>query len=239
MREKNVLVIGGLVVLLTLLPFGYLFHINPRFPGSFPGSLIGIAGAVLMLVPLAYLIIKRVPSLRSWVTRHVSMQTLLAIHIYAGVLGPILGLVHSAHKFESPLGVSLTGMMLIVVVSGYIGRYLLAQLVRATRGRRSELADLQIALSRTPADPPVRWRRWVLNWTRLFTAKAAIPSPPLPSRHELAQAIADVEFAVRAEVVVQRLFGQWLKLHILIAMILYLLLALHVWSGLYYGLRWL
>ena len=52
MREKNALVIGGLVVLLTLLPFGYLFHVNPRFPGSLPGSLIGIVGAALMLVPL-------------------------------------------------------------------------------------------------------------------------------------------------------------------------------------------
>jgi hypothetical protein len=29
------------------------------------------------------------------------------VHIYAGVLGPILGVLHSGHRFESPLGIAL------------------------------------------------------------------------------------------------------------------------------------
>jgi hypothetical protein len=240
MRERNALVVGGLVALLLILPFGYLFHVSPRFPGSLVGSMIGIAGAVLMLMPLAYLVIKRVPPLRDRVTRHVSMQTLLAIHIYAGVLGPILGLIHAAHKFQSPLGVSLTGMMLVVVVSGYIGRYLLAQISRAVRGRRSELAALQNALSHAPPELPVSWATRLFRWMHLFTEDISTPySGSPPSRRQFAKAMADVEFAVRAEAVVQKLFEQWLRLHILIAIILYLLLALHIWSGLYYGLRWL
>lgn len=239
MREKNALVIGGLVALLIILPFGYFFHVSPRFPGSLVGSIIGIAGAILMLLPFAYLIIKRIPVLHDRVTRHVSMQTLLAIHIYAGVLGPILGLVHTAHTFQSPLGISLTGTMLVVVVSGYIGRYLLAQLSRAQRGRRAELSDLQNALALAPVEPLSAWKSHALKWLHLFTVETARASPSVLSRREIAQAMVDVEFAIRAESVLQKLFEQWLRLHILIAMTLYALLTLHIWSGLYYGLRWL
>ena len=242
MKEKSPLVVGGLVLLLLIFPLGFLVHVSPRFPGSPVGTLIGVAGAVLMLVPFVYLVIKRVPALHDRVTRHISMGALLTIHIYAGVLGPILGLVHSAHKFNSPVGVALTGMMLVVVLSGYLGRYLLGQLSRAVRGRRTDLAAVQDALSRAPREPnesPGIVAR-VLAWTRrVFASHPAEKTSALPTRLQLAEAVADLEFAVRAEALVQSLFEKWLKLHIVIAMILYALLALHIWSGLYYGLTWL
>lgn len=239
MRERSGLIVGALVVLLSILPLGFIVHVSPRFPGSLVGSLIGILGAVLMLVPLAYLVIKRVPPLRRHVTRRVSMPTLLAIHIYAGVLGPILGVIHSAHKFESPLGVSLLGMMLVVVFSGYTGRYLLAQAGRAVRGRRAELAQLRDAFSadRAAAPPLSEPARPGLVGRLLFRSEGESDVARTPS--ELALALADVEYAVRAEEVIDSLFRKWLKLHIVIATILYALLALHIWSGLYYGLRWL
>jgi hypothetical protein len=239
-REKNAFVVGGLVLLLLLLPLGALVHVDAQFPGSLAGSLIGITGAVLMLVPFAYLVIKRTPALHDRVTRHVSMRTLLAIHIYAGVLGPLLGLIHAAHTFNSPLGVSLTGLMLVVVVSGYIGRYLLSQISRALRGRRSDLAALQAALPALPADVPASPMASFLGWSRrLLERDAPVLAGDAPiSRRRVAGAIADFEFAVRAEAVVQTLFDAWLKMHIVIAMVLYALLALHIWSGLCYGPRW-
>jgi hypothetical protein len=243
MHERGALVIGGLVVLLLVLPLGFVVHVSPRFPGSLAGSLIGITGGSLMLVPLAYLAIKRCRPLHDRVTRHVSMRTLLTLHIYAGILGPLLGLIHAAHKFDSPLGVSLTGMMLIVVASGYIGRYLLAQLARAVRGRRADLAALQGALERQGSDTSREVRLddgGVLRGIASALApggKEQCEAPPVQRR--LAEAIADLEFAIRAESVVQAAFEKWLKLHIVIAMVLYMLLALHIWAGVYYGLRWL
>ena len=232
-HERESLVVGGLVLLLVGFPLGFLVHVSARFPGSLAGGLIGILGASLMLAPFAYLVIKRVPPLKAWVTRRVSMRTLLTIHIYAGILGPLLGLVHAAHKFESPLGVSLTGLMLVVVVSGYVGRYLLSQLGRAIRGRQSELTALRAALERLPPEEAPPWRRIREVFVRAETDAKG------PSATHLASAIADIEFAVRAEALLNVLFERWLKLHIIIAIALYALLALHIWSGLYYGLRWL
>ena len=37
----------------------------------------------------------------------------------------------------------------------------------------------------------------------------------------------------------KRAFSRWIVLHVAAALVFYPLLALHVWSGIYYGLRWL
>src|SRR3546814_7908049 len=89
-----------------------------------------------MLLTLPYVAAKHIAWVDKALSRVVSKPTLLAIHIYAGVLAPILGLVHAAHKLESPVGLLLTVLLLMTVITGFIGRYLLAQLGRALRGRR-------------------------------------------------------------------------------------------------------
>lgn len=214
MRERAPLLIGVLVVLLLALPLGYLVHVSPRFPGSLEGSLIGIAGALLLLAALAYPVVKRVPWIHDRVTPAVSLPTLLTLHIYAGVLGPILGVIHSAHKFSSPLGVALVAAMLVVVLSGYVGRFYLGRVAKGVRGRSSELAALQAKF---------------LNASNLGDDAAG----------DVALAVADTEYAVRAEQAAQRLLQRWLILHILVGVLVYVLLMLHIWAGLYFGLRWL
>ncbi|MEN3231903.1 hypothetical protein PUR21_30505 [Methylorubrum rhodesianum] len=247
MQERGALAVGGLVVLLLLLPLGYLIHVSPRFPGSLAGSLLGIAGAALMLVPLVYVMIKRVPFLKVRITQHVSMRTLLAWHVYAGVLAPILGLLHGAHKFRSPLGVSLTGMMLVVVLTGYIGRHLLARIAKAVQGQRSDLAILTAAFERASSEarnsPQPAPAGVLARLARTFFSPAdpvldVAPAGGARQLVEVADTMADVESAIRTEEVMRSLFDKWLPLHILVAILLYGLLVLHVWSGLYYGLRW-
>ena len=55
----------------------------------------------------------------------------------------------------------------------------------------------------------------------------------------LSESIADVEYALRTHRTFKRMFSKWLKLHIVISAVLYLLLVLHVFAEFYYGLRWL
>ena len=50
---------------------------------------------------------------------------------------------------------------------------------------------------------------------------------------------ADLEYAVRMQEGVKRVFDKWLKVHIAISFVLYALLVLHVWSSIHFGLRWL
>lgn len=246
MHDQGRIIIGALVVFLLMFPLGFLVHASPRFPGSLAGSVIGIAAAVLMTVAMAYSLVKRVPAVRDRASRMVTASQLLWIHVVAGVGGAILAVIHAAHKFNSPLGISLTGTLLLVVLSGYIGRYILAQIGRAVRGRKSELAALTGALkSRSgvesdpleaglpPVEPGTSWLHLLLH------DKPRADRDGAESITELAGAIADTEYAIRSEEVAGSLLRRWLSLHTILALLLMVLLVLHIWAGFYYGFRWL
>ena len=252
MKEREKIVVSGLVMLMLLAWLGFPLHHSHRFAGSFWGGIFGVTGAVLMLVPLAYLIVKRNKSLKTSVTKYVSMRTLLAWHIYAGVLGPILVIIHSGHKYESVVGVSLTAMTLLVVVSGFVGRYLMSGFAKEIREKKAMLNDLQAAYDEalviTQSDPAAAksLRPFSGFFSRLM-AGFFLPEPstePSVAKADsitlvrLAESIADVEYAIRTHEDFKRWFGKWLKFHIVISFVLYALMFVHVYYAVYFGLRW-
>lgn len=246
-REKAIAT--ALLVLLLVFWTGFLFHRDPRFAGSAWGGALGVFGAILMLVPLAYLLVKRVKPLNRWATQRVSTQTLLVWHIYAGVLGPILVILHSGHKFDSVLGIALTAMTLAVVLSGFPVRYLMVRIADSIREKKELLTQLEIdyqqvsgELAAVPAQAGLfsqlssTLARAIVT-TLLPRAEIARRSAPLRA-FALADSIADMEYAIKAHTWLKSMFAGWLKVHIVIAFILYGLLTLHVWSGIHFGLRW-
>lgn len=252
MVERERAIVTGLVLLLVVLTLGFYIHQDPRFPGSLTGGVLGISAAALMLVPLVYLLIKRIPPLKRVVTTAVSMRTLLAIHIYAGVLAPILGILHSGHKFQSSLGIALTAMMLIVALSGFVGRYLMVQIATGTLDQRKLLSGLRREYDRAADDlvrNPVQaatLRPLAGFFTRLaapfFVRDASGPAGAAAAGARavrLSESMADVEYAIKSHDVAKSAFGRWLACHIVIAIVLYALLAMHVWSVWYFGIRWL
>ncbi|HFB98935.1 MAG TPA: hypothetical protein ENJ62_07330 [Bryobacterales bacterium] len=250
MKDRERLVVSGLVALMLLLWLGFLIHRSPRFAGGLTGGVLGVAAALLMLVPLAYLVVKRVKPLKRAVTRRVPMRNLLAWHIYAGILGPILAILHTGHKFESPLGIAVTAVMLVVVVSGFVGRYLMRQISKEIQEKKGMLEALNSAYRETVAALAGRPERElallpVPRLSALLGTRLLAPSLEtgtagfLPVRAVyLAQSIADLEYAVKTHQTFKRLFAKWLKFHIVISLAFYALMALHVWGEVYLGLRW-
>ncbi|GJL53037.1 MAG: hypothetical protein NPIRA02_01690 [Nitrospirales bacterium] len=252
MKEREAVIITGLVLFLSLFWLGFLVHRSPRFAGSLWGGVLGVSGAMLMLVPLAYLVVKRVKSLKQAVTRRVSMRTLLAGHIYAGVLGPILVLVHTGHKFESPLGIALTSMTIIVVLSGFIGRYLMGRISQEIKEKRSILDGLNSSYQETLerlrtccAAKSVQLQPFTGFFSRLLgrpffsMQEQEMDTMSIGLRAvRLSDAIADLEYAIRTHDTIKHVFSLWLKIHITLSMVLYALLALHVWAAVHFGLRW-
>jgi hypothetical protein len=224
MKESERIVVTEITILMLLVWLGFLVHQSPRFPGSFWGSMLGIAGAALMLVPIVYSVIKRVPVLRSHLPPFLSMRTLLTWHVYAGLTGPILALLHTGHKFDSPLGVGLTAIMLVVAISGFIGRYLYLRAAEDRTTKESLLVGLQDA-----------YRKLSSNFRPVQVLEFASSENQIVS---LAESIADVEYAIKTDELFKRFFRLWLKIHVLIASIFYLALGLHVWSSIHFGLRW-
>ena len=246
MKEREGIVVSGVLTILLIGWLGFLVHRSPRFPGSGLGAVFGIAGAALMLVPLAYPIAKRIPFLHARMTAHVSMQSWLTLHVYAGIFGPLLAIIHTGHKFDSWLGISLTAVMLLVVVNGFSIRYLLTYVGH-------EITDKLILLQTARGDLDSAWgilenspaQMRVLPRAQLLVAGLAslgleIPfGGPAGEVIRIAESVADLEYAVSTYELLKRWFGRSLKLHIVLSVILYMLLALHIGSGVYFGLRWL
>ena len=250
MKEREPVIVTALVLLMLIFWLGFQFHQSPRFAGSLWGGVLGVTGAVLMLVPLVYLVVKRVKLLNRWVTQFVSMRTLLAWHIYAGVLGPILVIIHSSHKFDSTLGIALTGMTLVVVLSGFVGRYLLIRFTQTISEKKEILTQLEINYRQVAAELATNqgqaalirpfsglFTRWIANRILL---REDIRQGSLPHLRALAlaDAMAEVEYAIRMHEWFKSAFQWWLRFHITIAFVLYGLLVLHIWGGIHFGLRW-
>ena len=151
-REAEKLTVGALITLLVLFVPGFVLHEAPRFPGSLTGGLLGIGGAALMAQLLIYPLVKHFSCLRQRVTKHVSMPAILSFHVYAGVLGALLGILHTGHKFQSPLGITLVSSMLTVVLSGFVGRYYMAHLRMELRDQKTMLDTLRVEYDRIAAE---------------------------------------------------------------------------------------
>lgn len=251
MKEREPLVAGGLVALLLVLWLGFLVHRDPRFAGSAWGGVLGVSGAALMVASLVYSVVKRVRPVKAWVTRRVSMRAVLGWHMYAGLVGAILGLLHTGHKFDSPLGVALTATMLVVVLSGYVGRHLMKQIALDVNEKKELLTRLESAYRQTAGDLAAHpeqaalvrpwsgfWGRLVAAVFHLFPRTAPAPHPASVRAMELAESMADLEYAIKTDETFRWWFGFWLRVHVVASVLMYALLALHVWAGIHYGLRW-
>ena len=246
MKENERLIVTGGIAVLLLGWLGFLVHSSPRFAGSGIGAVFGITGAVLMLIPLAYSIAKRLPSLRDRITTHISLQSLMTLHVYSGILGPLFAIIHTGHKFESWLGSTLTGVMLLVVVGGCVLRYLLTYVSHEIKDKllllqtaRGDLDSAWGVIENSPAEAKA------LPKSRLLTAGLAslgidlsTASGPAAEVTRLAESVADLEYAIRTHEFFKRWFSRALKVHIVLSVLLYLLLGLHIWAGMHFGLRW-
>jgi hypothetical protein len=83
------------------------------------GHALGILGFILMLLTESLYSLRK----RSRNARWGRMSDWLTFHIYTGIVGPYLVLLHSSWKFHGLAGV-VTLMTLLVVASGFVGRYI-------------------------------------------------------------------------------------------------------------------
>jgi hypothetical protein len=96
---------------------------------GFIGHGMGMVGSLFMLLMLLYSLRKRFRFLQG----AGSLNNWLQIHIYFGVIGPILIVLHSTFRVQGLVAVSFWSMV-AVAVSGVIGRYLFLQIPRNFSG---------------------------------------------------------------------------------------------------------
>lgn len=224
MGDKEKLTVLALGTALLFLAPGYLLHVSPRFAGSLAGGVLGVTAAALMILVLVYPAVKYIGWLNKHATRHVSQGRLLSLHIYGGLLASIIAILHSGHKYQSVLGIALVIDIMVIIATGFIGRYYLGYLGTEVRQQQALLGTLRTAYDRIAL--------------RLGAQRGGAAAPDVPIL-DLVDAIADSEYSLIARDAAKRIAGRWTVLHIVASIALYGLLLLHIGSGLYYGLRWL
>jgi len=106
--------------------------------GGSVGRNLGVIGSSMMLLMLLYSVRKRVAALR----RVGPLSRWLDAHIFLGVFGPLLVILHSGFKVQGLVALSFWSM-LVVATSGVLGRYLYLQIPRTRAGEALALAELE------------------------------------------------------------------------------------------------
>jgi hypothetical protein len=138
------------VALLALLAGGADFYRTPLLErahhegywqwkaGGSVGQKLGLVGSTMMVLMLLYSVRKRVGALR----RLGSLGRWLDIHIFLGIFGPLLVVLHSTFKVQGLVALSFWSMV-IVASSGVLGRFLYMQIPRTRAGEERALVELE------------------------------------------------------------------------------------------------
>jgi hypothetical protein len=127
------------IISITLL---YLFVVVTF--GAIPGASdlfghgIGIIGFILMLVTETLYTLRK----RSRSARWGRMSTWLQFHIFTGLVGPYMVLLHSSWKFNGLAGMVML-LTIIIVASGFLGRYIYTSVPRNVDGIQIEANELE------------------------------------------------------------------------------------------------
>lgn len=138
----------GMSVVLALFAGYRLRHLELTTAEHGAGYVLGILGAVMMLLLLLYPLRKRVRGLafmggnRFW----------FRLHMIFGVVGPVLILYHANFRLGSTNSNVALISMLIVAVSGLVGRYIYAKIHHGLYGRKASLAELRGTLDDARSD---------------------------------------------------------------------------------------
>lgn len=143
LRGYKELWLALLAMLLITGLYGAVYVSTQAIPPAYElfGHGIGIIGFILMLMTETLYSLRK----RSRSVKWGKMSTWLQSHIFMGLVGPFMVLLHSSWKFNGLAGVSML-LTVIIVISGFIGRYIFTRIPRTMDGLEIEGTLSQEAL---------------------------------------------------------------------------------------------
>ena len=153
MRQNVEIKLSFLIVLFLAVVY-IVYAAVARPDGGHPfGHLLGILGTVFMIMAeTLYSIRKRMGLVRFGQVRH-----WLSFHIFTGIVGPALVLLHTGFEFRGLAGFT-TLLMILVVLSGFLGRYIYTAVPRTLAGVEVDRRLLEEELREKRSD--------LLKWSR-------------------------------------------------------------------------
>jgi hypothetical protein len=257
MLHKSRELIYSLVAIL-FITIVYLFMVafgrGTPAASSLYGHSMGILGFLLMVITeTLYPLRKRMQNAR-WGR----MSSWLEFHIFTGLVGPYLVLLHTSWQFNGLAGV-LSLLTLMIVLSGFVGRYIYTAVPRTPDGVELSLAEMNAqirqledllaekrSLPRPTADAPASlagavvgrlgWglpngpsaRRFRRPANPLAAAQAAELKSLLRQRDQLKRQVGSLASA-------RRMLSIWHAIHIPLGLTLFAMAIVHIVGAVYYA----
>jgi len=108
------------------------------------GHSLGILGFILMLMTETLYSLRK----RSRSAKWGRMSSWLEFHIFTGLVGPFMALLHPSWKFNGLAG-AITLFTVVIVISGFVGRYIYTRVPRTLEGTEIEGTLSEAALRQT------------------------------------------------------------------------------------------
>jgi len=226
-------------------------------PSGLIGQGLGIAGGLFCILTFLYPLRKR----WRWLENAGAPRHWFRYHIYFGIAGPLLATLHTTFKYGGLASISYWSMI-IVMASGFIGRFLFALLPRSqyglTMSRReidAEIHALQQELAgaglpegeiKMAAVSPAGWRDiFALLFKRRRTMQAVREKlrtnatsanrsvlKLLSRKLFLESSLATLDLTTRA-------FSHWHTLHLPFTIIMFTALLIHAGVAIFLGYTWI
>lgn len=218
MQGSRELWLAGLAVaLITGLYAGATSLAGVPAASGFLGHSLGVLGFLLMLATETLYSLRKRAIRRPWGR----MRDWLRFHIFTGIVGPYLVLLHSAWEFRGLAGV-VTLLTVIVVLSGFTGRYIYTAVPRTADGIVLEAEALQAEIAG-------------------LNAELEAAEPAETDRNQLAQRAAAerrrrrLERQIASLASARRMLSLWHTVHIPLGMALFVAAIVHAAGALYYA----
>ena len=247
------------IVLITIL-YAVLTWDGAPGPGSLAGHGLGIVGFLLMLATeTLYTLRKRLKGLNYGPT-----GIWLRVHVFTGIVGPFLVLLHTAGKLNGLAGI-LTYVTVVVVISGFVGRYIYTATPRTLDGVEVGVIELQRQITETDRklqaiggrlgeaarvilDSETAAQGWIvvlarpyLRWRQRRHVHAALARLSGEGRAQVEQleTLLDEHYRLLLQVhslaATRRLLALWHLFHVPLGGVLFTLAFIHVFAALYYS----
>ena len=131
------------IAAITVLYLGVVLLSNIPAASGFFGHSLGIVGFILMLMTEILYSLRK----RYLLARWGKMQHWLSFHIFTGLVGPYMVLLHTSWKFNGLAGILML-MTVIIVISGFIGRYFYTAVPRDADGTILEVEQLNLLIAK-------------------------------------------------------------------------------------------
>jgi len=241
---------------------GYVAPHRVLKPSGVVAHPLGVVGLLLLTVPVIYAVRKRWPRL----ARTGSLRGWLEVHIFCGIVGPVLITFHASFKFNGIISVAYWSMV-AVVASGFVGRYLFVRIPKSIRGVelthdeiRERTERLTRELDASSLRPGLLERVRQIEQELEPLAIGSVLGPAVVRvrlrrmRGELRRAgvdrrlVAGVTAAIGERVLLlrklaylnrtKRLFAMWHVFHQPLVYVMFAIAAVHVGVAVYLGYSW-